>query len=440
VYFVDRQDAGEQLATRLEWLRGQDVVVVGLPRGGVAVAAEVAQALGAPLDVCIVRKLGAPFQPQLAMGALGEDGIRFVRAEPLGATRVDEREFAEVERRERAALERMRNRYRGEGRPLDVEGATVVAVDDGLATGSTAQAACRSLRRRGAARIVLAVPVGPPDAPELLRGAADEVICAYTPRGFSAISAHYAQFPPVSDEQVVEYLEHAAKRLSDTTATAGDIRGRVLDEVVEITSAAGRVRLPGRLDVPERARGIVAFAHGAGSSHTSPRNRYVAQQLGRAGLGTLLFDLLSDDEAVDRRAVFDIDLLARRLAHAVAWLREQPWAADLPLGLFGASTGAAAALVAAAEPDARVAAVVSRGGRPDLAGSHLAAVTAPTLLIVGSRDHTVLELNRRAQARLRCESRLVLVPGATHLFEEPRALAVVAGLARDWFTEHLRGG
>ena len=189
--------------------------------------------------------------------------------------------------------------------------------------------------------------------------------------------------------------------------------------------------------MPGRAAGIVVFAHGSGSSRHSPRNRYVAAVLNQAGLGTLLFDLLTPAEEVDRANVFDIGLLARRLAGVTGWLRAQPGAAGLPVGYFGASTGAAAALWAAAEPGAGIAAVVSRGGRPDLAGPRLGSVAAPTLLIVGGRDDVVLGLNRRAQAGLRCENQLAVVPGATHLFEEPGTLAAAAELARDWFTSHL---
>ena len=179
------------------------------------------------------------------------------------------------------------------------------------------------------------------------------------------------------------------------------------------------------------------FAHGSGSSRHSPRNRYVASVLNDAGLATLLFDLLTVTEEHHRANVFDIDLLARRLVDVTGWLRTRPEAARLRIGYFGASTGAAAALWAATEPGADVAAVVSRGGRPDLAAQRLGAVTAPTLLIVGGRDDVVLDLNRQAQAQLRCESRLAVVPGATHLFEEPGTLQVAAELARDWFITHL---
>jgi len=181
----------------------------------------------------------------------------------------------------------------------------------------------------------------------------------------------------------------------------------------------------------------VLFAHGSGSSRHSPRNRSVAAVLDSAGLGTLLFDLLTTTEERDRANVFDIDLLAARLVDATAWLRRQPGVGDLPIGYFGASTGAAAALWAAAESNADIAAVVSRGGRPDLAGPRLAAVSAPTLLIAGGDDDVVLELNRRARAQLRCENQLAVVRGATHLFEEPGTLQAAAELARDWFTSHL---
>ena len=205
--------------------------------------------------------------------------------------------------------------------------------------------------------------------------------------------------------------------------------------------AAGPVTLEGNLSLPERARGIVLFAHGSGSSRHSPRNRYVARVLDEAKLATLLVDLLTpDEEAVDLRTAhlrFDIGLLAGRLVGVTAWLTQYPDTRELRIGYFGASTGAAAALVAAARRPDAVGAIVSRGGRPDLAGPALARVRAPTLLIVGGNDFEVVELNRRAFALLRCEKQLEIVPGATHLFEEPGALEEVARLAREWFERYL---
>jgi putative phosphoribosyl transferase len=191
------------------------------------------------------------------------------------------------------------------------------------------------------------------------------------------------------------------------------------------------------LNVPSGAEGIVLFAHGSGSGRFSSRNQYVARVLQRTGLATLLFDLLDEQEADDRAKVFDIQLLADRLETATSWTRVQANTRELPIGYFGASTGAGAALVAAARQENVIRAVVSRGGRPDLAGDALPRVQAPTLLIVGGDDEPVVELNRRSLARLRCEKQLKIIPGATHLFEEPGTLEQVAELATQWFRLHL---
>lgn len=208
------------------------------------------------------------------------------------------------------------------------------------------------------------------------------------------------------------------------------------DEDVVVHAAGAAVA--GHLTLPENAHGIVVFAHGSGSSRHSPRNRYVAGVLNASGIGTLLFDLLTPEEERDRANVFDIGLLASRLVDVTRWLAGRPDTAALPVGYFGASTGGGAAVAAAADPRVTVAAVVSRGGRPDLAGSALPLVSAPTLLIVGARDPEVLGLNRDAQrAMSSAECALAIVPGATHLFEEPGTLEAVATLARDWFVEHL---
>jgi putative phosphoribosyl transferase len=434
--FANRSVAGRLLAARLEHLRGQDVVVLGLPRGGVPVAYEVARALGAPLDVILVRKLGVPFQPELGMGAIGEGGVRVINDEVVHAARVGEPEIAAVEARERAELERRAQQFRGDQPREEVSGRTVVVVDDGIATGSTARAACQVARALAAARVVMAVPVAPPGWQARIGDDADEFFCLETPAPFFAIGQFYADFSQTPDWEVTACLERAAGRApvgAAAAATTPDPPER--DEEVEVR--AGAVRMGGHLTLPEGATGMVVFAHGSGSSRHSPRNRFVAAVLNAAGLGTLLFDLLTPDEELERANVFDIELLGQRLVEVTRWVRAQPGAAGLPVGYFGASTGAAAALWAAAQPGAEVAAVVSRGGRPDLTGPRLAEVAAPVLLIVGGHDDAVLELNRLAQARLHCESRLVVVPGATHLFEEPGTLQAAAESARDWFTSHL---
>jgi putative phosphoribosyl transferase len=436
--FRDRVDAGRQLAERLAFLRGQDVVVLGLPRGGVPVAFEVAAALNAPLDVVVVRKLGVPFQPELAMGAIGEGGARVLDADVCRRARISEDDLRSVQRREREELDARAARYRRGRERVEVTGRVAVVVDDGIATGSTARVACEVARQLGAARVVLAVPVGPS---RTLREfpAADEVVCISAVSRFLAVGYHYLDFSPTSDEQVIVLLDAASRRAlaADPGVGAGAGADADADVDVDVEIPAGTTTLQGHLHVPESSAGVVVFAHGSGSSRHSPRNRFVADVLYRAGLGTLLLDLLTPDEEVDRANVFDIELLAGRLTAATTWLGTRQDTAWSHIGYFGASTGAGAALWAAADAGPRISAVVSRGGRPDLAGRRLAQVQAPTLLIVGSRDQTVLELNRRAQAQLRCPNRLTIVEGATHLFEEPGTLAEAAMCARDWFVDHL---
>ncbi len=435
--FRDRREAGRHLAEVLRRadLGGGDAVVLGLPRGGVPVAFEVARALDAPLDVIVVRKLGVPFQPELAMGAIGEGGVLVVNQEVWQSSALEAVDIDIVASRERAELDRRARQYRG-GRPhLDLEGRCALIVDDGIATGSTMRAACQVARALGAARVVVAAPVASRQAVAALRDVCDEILCVEVPEPFYAVGEWYRDFSQTSDDEVVELLQSSS---GERRARAADMPGEdppLRDEEALVPS--GQIEMAGRVTVPVAPVGTVVFAHGSGSSRHSPRNRYVARVLNKAGLATLLIDLLSNEEESDRSYVFDIRLLADRLGVAMRWTRTLPELASVKIGLFGASTGAAAALRVAAQPESGVSAVVSRGGRPDLAAPLLGAVTAPTLLIVGSCDETVVELNRRALAELRCESRLTLVPGATHLFEEPGALDLVADLARDWFVAKL---
>ncbi len=436
--FRDREDAGRHLAevVRRAGIGGDRPVVLGLPRGGVPVAFEVAQALDAPLDVIVVRKLGVPFQPELAMGAIGEGGVVVQNEEVLASSGLDVFDIEAVEQRERVELERRARQYR-EGRPrVDLHGRCAVVVDDGVATGSTARAACQVARALGAARVVLAVPVASRGAVAVLREVCDELLCGEVPEPFYAVGEWYRDFSQTTDERVVELLRLAAagKGGLGTQDPAGD-EGSLGDGEVDVPS--GGVSLTGCLTVPPDPIGTVIFAHGSGSSRHSPRNRYVARVLNKARLATLLVDLLTVDEELDRACVFDVRMLADRLGDAARWTRDQPELSSTGIGFFGASTGSAAALWAGAQPDSRIGAIVSRGGRPDLAAPLLSAVTAPTLLIVGSRDEVVLDLNRKAQADMRCENLLTVVPGATHLFEEPGALETVARLARDWFVDKM---
>ncbi len=433
--FNDRVDAGRRLAERLESLRGQDIVVLGLPRGGVPVAFEVAKALRAPLDVLVVRKLGVPFQPELAFGAIGEGGVRVINDSVVCEAGLRSHDMDAVENAQRAELQRRVERFRRGRDRISLAGRVAVIVDDGVATGATAKAGCQVARAQGASRVVLAVPISGRDIFARFSGYADEVVCLHTPEFFFAVGQGYGNFTQTSDDEVIALLDRAREGFRESAAaTSADPPMR--DEEVRVS--AGPVSVAGHLTIPEHPVGVVVFAHGSGSSRHSPRNRYVAEVLNRAGLATLLFDLLTLDEERNRANVFDIELLARRLVDVTGWLASQPDIAALPVGYFGASTGAGAALVAAAHPRVNVAAVVSRGGRPDLAGSAVTKVRVPTLLIVGGRDDVVLELNRRAQAMMLRECELTVVPGATHLFEEPGTLEQVAVLARDWFIDHLR--
>jgi len=437
--FEDRADAGRQLAAALERFREDRPVVVALPRGGVPVAREVADAIDAPLDVVLVRKIGAPFHPEYGVGAVGEDGVLLLRDEALRALHLSEGDLAETIEREREELDRRAELYRGDREPVSVSGQTVLLVDDGIATGGTALVGAQVLRRHGAKRIVLAVPVAPPDAEDRFAGAIDEFVCLQQPDTFFAVGQFYDRFGQVSDREVERLL--APERALDPDPdpplpTDGGLDWSRIEER-HVTLPADGAQLEGDLRLPPGATGIVLFAHGSGSSRLSPRNRQVAAALNGAGLATLLFDLLTERESADRRNVFDIPLLGARLVAATRWVERQPDLAGMSIGYFGASTGAGAALIAAAEVGSGVRAVVSRGGRPDLAGERLRDVAAPTLLIVGGYDDVVLDLNRDAAAALRCPHEISVVPGATHLFEEPGTLEAVCRLAGDWFSKHL---
>lgn len=422
--FRDRAEAGRLLASALERMPGiepHETVVVALARGGIEVAAEVAAGLHAPLDVVAVRKVGHPWQPEYGIGAVAPGGIRYVRAhDGLTDEQVEEAVRAAATKAE--ALDRA---LHVDYAPVPLDGATCVLVDDGLATGGTMVAAVRWARARGARHVVVAVPVGAETAVHTLDRDedVDTVVCLARPRAFGAVGMWYEDFRQVSDEGVRRAL--SASRAAAPGTIAAEIP---VDDV----------RLPADLTVPQDAIGWVLFAHGSGSSRRSPRNVAVAAALARARIGTLLFDLLTEEEELDRRNVFDVELLAKRLVGATRWLAGRPEARGLPVGYFGASTGAAAALIAAATLGDRISAVVSRGGRPDLAAHALPRVRAPTLLVVGGRDEVVLGLNRDAASRLECPHELAVIPGATHLFEEPGALEQVAALATEWFRTWFR--
>ncbi|MBX4958193.1 erythromycin esterase family protein [Rhizobium lentis] len=426
--FRDRFDAGRQLATKLVALTLEQPVVYALPRGGVPIALEISRALQAPLDLLLVRKIGAPGTPEVALGAVveGSGAETVINEEVRMATGADDTYLERARQRELVELERRRALYLGSRARLKPAGRTAIVVDDGLATGATAKAALIAIKNQGAAKVVLAVPVAPEATLAEMRPYADIIVCLHPVRAFPGVGAFYSDFHQLTDEETIGLLRQGWVR-GGTTGSAHSRRSILVPPL----------GLVGDLSVPLDPRGIILFAHGSGSSRLSPRNAAVADRLNDKGFATLLLDLLTADEAKDRRNVFDIPLLAERLLEAAIWIQAEPDIADLPLGLFGASTGAGAAMLAAAELQGRVAAVVSRGGRPDLAGPRLAEIEAPTLLIVGGDDREVLTLNQKALHALACEKLLKIVPGATHLFEEPGALEAVTDLASAWFEHYL---
>lgn len=420
VVFDDRLGAGLRLGLAVLGEGFPDPVVLGLPRGGVPVAAAVAQVMGVPLDVIVVRKLGVPDQPELAMGAIGEDGAVVMNDDIVRFAEVRASAIAREERAERAVLDARLSRIRAVRPREPLAGRTAVVVDDGIATGATMRAAVRVARAHGARRVAVAAPVAPPEAVREFRSLADDVVVLEQPDDFLAVGNWYHDFRAVGDDEVLRLIVRASRRPTSTH--------------VGIETGAGphSDRLIADLTVPADPVGAVVFAHGSGSSRRSPRNVAVARMFERGGVATLLVDLQTEAETATGIDV-GYEVLAGRVVRAVEWLAAQPSTAGIPVGLMGASTGAAVAVRAAVAAGDRVVAVVSRGGRLDLADDALAELAAPTLCIVGSADELVLDLNRRALRSMGCITDLVVVDGASHLFGEPGTLDSAAVAAYEWF-------
>ncbi|MGZ5280193.1 MAG: phosphoribosyltransferase family protein [Pseudobdellovibrionaceae bacterium] len=435
--FQDRIQAGHLLADRLKARLDQDpqnTVILALPRGGLPVAYEISKALSLPLDVLIVRKIGHPLQPEYGIGAIAEGGSYWIDPDAVQVTEALRPDIQKTIQHEIKEIERRVEQYRTGHRPLSLTGKTVILVDDGLATGVTARVAAKAAYANGAKKVILAVPVCSDRTAKALKNEIDDVVCLSAPPFFMSVGQFYQDFTQVSDKEVMKILARS-RALFHEDPKEETLENSIEEKEVEIPNEEG-IQTHGILSLPKYPIGLVIFAHGSKSGRFSPRNQHVAHILNRAGIGTLLIDLLAEFESEGRANVFDIPLLASRLTSATRWVRQQEYGQDLPIGYFGASTGGGVALWAAADLPGEISAIVSRGGRPDLALSRLAEVNVPTLLIVGDLDKLVIPLNEIALAKLKL-GKLNLIPGATHLFEEPGTLELVAEDATDWFLKYL---
>lgn len=421
--FLDREEAAHALAGALRKYAGTHPVILAIPRGAVPMGRILADALEGDLDMLLVRKIGAPGDPEYAIGAVDERGAVILNddATSAGASQ----DYLDREAQTQLALIRAWRRLYAPRGPVELRGRTVIVLDDGLATGATMEAALRAARAQHPALLVCAVPVAAPDRLARVERLADAVVCLATPTPFRAVGLYYRNFRAVQDEDMA-----AALKTFPQARTEGHSSVRL---------RAGTVELEGDLGLPSAPQGLVILAHDGASGQYCERNRFLAHALNDRGLATLLVDLLTLQEDAARSPRFDIDLMVHRLEAAVAWASLDSRVRDLPIGLFGANTGAAAALCVAAAGPPSIAAVVARGGRPDLAGaSTLRQVRVPVLLIVGSADGQVLELNRAAAELMGPSASLQVVPGAGHLFVEPGAMGQLASMATAFFAAQLK--
>lgn len=428
--FVDRAAAGRLLGDRLRSHVGSEVVVLGLTRGGVPVAFEVAHALGAPLDVIVMARLGVPWRPEVTMGALAEDGSRLIDDAIVESAVVSPGEIEAAEGRERGQLRERVMRLRGGLAPRMLRGRTAVIVDDGLASGVSARVACQVARNRGAGRVVVAVPVASEAGMRALALVADDVVALQILVEFVGIGQAYREFSPTDDDDVACLLLAAAapEELPTSDAEAGSRQpAAILPPATERTFEVEGVTLAGRMSATTDARELVILAHDSSRQRHWPRSRYLARLINDTGVATLLLDLLTPGEESHGNRYLAVPRLAQRLRTVTRLLRDDFERIDY------LADGVAAAIVleAAADADLDLHAVVALGGRPDLV-AHLGAVHAPVLLVVGEQDPAVLRLNAQSVTKLSCPYRLVTIPGAGHSFREPGALQHAAAHLLAW--------
>ncbi|MBP2472078.1 putative phosphoribosyl transferase [Crossiella equi] len=423
--FSDRREAGGRLAERLGHLRGEDVVVLGVPHGGTPVADEVARRIGGvPCAVPVVR-IVSPRPPWATLGAVGESGVRVLDGDAIRQAGLDAGQLAAAERVARAELARLREVLRGISSPRDLHGRTAVVVDDGIASGVTARAACQVARARGADRLVFATPVCAPAAAARVAELAEELVYLQAPRWFAEVGQHYRDFRAVTDNELAGFLRRPAVRAN---GVAGE------------RTRTGPLGLPGVLQVPGQPRGLVVLAHASASARPGAWPGHVAGRLNQHRFATLSVDLLTGQNDARQVGAADSHVLALRLAGVLHRLREHEATRGLATGLLGIGLGTAVVLRTAAERGTAVRAIVVGGGRPDLRLSVLDRVQSATLFLVPCLDERGLDRAVRARERIRGESRAELVPDADHDFTTATARGWLARLACSWFSAQLVSG
>jgi putative phosphoribosyl transferase len=418
--FRDRTDAGKRLAEAIAGMKLERPVVLGIPRGGIPLAAEVARTTGGELAAIVAHKLGAPGNPELAIGATTADGVYYLDAEAARLVGADDGYLAQERARQAREAARREDLFDAHRRP-SLKGRTVVVVDDGVATGATAIASVRSVKAQGAARVILAVPVGPPATIEVLRREADEVVCLSIEDNFWAVGQFYEDFEAVEDEEVREILRGFAPLVT-------------ADPSREFTVRRRSVRLAGRLDLPPGTGPFptVVFVHGLGSGKDSPRNVAIAEALVDAGVGSVLFDLSGHgDSSGDERE--GTDAYIDDLEAVWGWMLNQPEIDPFRIGIAGSSLGAVVAMEAAIERKVRPATMVLRA--PPADSDQFRRLPVRSLVVIGSYDPLLEDVRVGVSQSLFCE--MAVIEGATHLFEEAGTLDEAVQKTVDWFRQRL---